>query len=168
MRITSGVSQLDRLLGGLFIGDNVVWHDDAGSLASPFCLNFIQTSQSQGKPLIYVSFDRSPKNLMDMLGPLAESPMLTILDCFTCGKGARSPIFLKFYEEEDKTPCRVIRVEEPARRDDVMDALYGIHGTIDPASIGENMSMGCIRMLPKDVALVYDLLVNKHSRVTIR
>ena len=32
-RLASGVSQLDRLLGGLFIGDNVVWHDDAGSLA---------------------------------------------------------------------------------------------------------------------------------------
>jgi hypothetical protein len=32
-RIPSGVSRLDLLLGGLFIGDNVVWHDDAGSLA---------------------------------------------------------------------------------------------------------------------------------------
>lgn len=131
MRVTSGVGQLDKLLNGLYIGDNVVWHDDAGSLASPFCLNFIQSSQSQGKPLIYVSFDRSPKNLMDMLGPLSENPMLTILDCFTCGKGARTPIFLKFYEEEDKNTCRVIRVEEPARRDKVVDALYRIHGTME-------------------------------------
>jgi len=131
MRVTSGVGQLDKLLDGLYIGDNVVWHDDAGSLAFPFCLNFIQTSQSQGRPLIYVSFDRSPKNLLEMLGPLSENPMLTILDCFTCGKGARSPIFLKFYEEEDKTPCRVIRVEAPARRDEVMDALYGIHATME-------------------------------------
>ena len=32
-RVASGVSPLDRLLGGLYIGDNVVWHDDAGSLA---------------------------------------------------------------------------------------------------------------------------------------
>ncbi|MBW2721542.1 MAG: hypothetical protein JRC67_04865, partial [Deltaproteobacteria bacterium] len=37
-RVASGVSPLDRLLGGLYIGDNVVWHDDAGSLASVFCL----------------------------------------------------------------------------------------------------------------------------------
>ena len=70
LRIASGVSQLDRLLGGLFIGDNVVWHDDAGSLASVFCLNFIQTSTSQEKPLIYVSFDRSPRNLLEKLGPV--------------------------------------------------------------------------------------------------
>jgi hypothetical protein len=32
MRVTSGISELDRHLGGLYIGDNVVWHDDAGSL----------------------------------------------------------------------------------------------------------------------------------------
>ena len=27
LRVTSGVSQLDRLLDGLLIGDNVVWYD---------------------------------------------------------------------------------------------------------------------------------------------
>ena len=85
LRISSGVSQLDRMLGGLFIGDNVVWHDDAGSLASVFCLNFIQASLAQSKPFIYVSFDRSPKNLLDKLGPPAENNYLTILDCFTYG-----------------------------------------------------------------------------------
>ena len=42
IRVSSGVSQLDRLLGGLCIGDNVVWYDNAGSLASIFSLNLIQ------------------------------------------------------------------------------------------------------------------------------
>lgn len=91
-RVSSGVSQLDRLMGGLYIGDNVVWHDDSGSLASVFCLNLIQASQSQGKAIIYVSFDRSPRNLLEKLGPLAENPLLTILDCFTWGKG-RAPMY---------------------------------------------------------------------------
>ena len=48
IRVASGVSHLDRLLGGLFIGDNVVWHDEAGTLATAFCLNFIQASLAQG------------------------------------------------------------------------------------------------------------------------
>ena len=110
LRVSSGVSNLDRLLGGLFIGDNVVWHDDAGSLASVFCLNFIQTSQAQSKPMIYVSFDRSPKNLCDMLGPLSENPHLTILDCFTYGKGEGSDVFLKFYDDRaSDRPCRINR-----------------------------------------------------------
>jgi LysM repeat protein len=36
---------------------------------------------------------------------------------------------------------------------------YGIHGTIDPASIGKNESRGCIRMLNSEVEEVYDFLV---------
>ncbi|HWL92179.1 MAG TPA: L,D-transpeptidase family protein [Phycisphaerae bacterium] len=44
---------------------------------------------------------------------------------------------------------------------------FGIHGTIDPQSIGADRSMGCVRMSADDVALVYNLLVHKHSRVTI-
>ncbi len=132
LRVASGVSQLDRFLDGLYIGDNVIWHDDAGSLASVFCLNFIQASQAQEKPLIYVSFDRSPKNLLDKLGPLAQNKQLIILDCFTYGKGAGSDVFLKFYEKkESERPCRFIMVDEPRQIDQVETALYGIHGTLE-------------------------------------
>jgi transcriptional regulator with XRE-family HTH domain/KaiC/GvpD/RAD55 family RecA-like ATPase len=131
-RVASGVSQLDRLLGGLYIGDNVVWHDDAGSLASVFCLNFIQISQSQNRPVIYVSFDRSPKNLLDKLGPLSENPLLTILDCFTNGKGAGSPIFLKVYEEaKSEWPCTILLVEDPRDMNHFMDTLYGVHAPME-------------------------------------
>ncbi|MBW2000456.1 MAG: helix-turn-helix domain-containing protein [Deltaproteobacteria bacterium] len=124
--VSSGVSYLDHLLGGFLIGDNVIWHDDAGSLASIFYLNFLKASKAEGRPLIYVSFDRSPKNLLDKLGPLGEGAYLTILDCFTFGKGEGSEIFLKFYEEEDH-PCNVRRVDKPGEVGRVMDTLYGIH-----------------------------------------
>lgn len=43
----------------------------------------------------------------------------------------------------------------------------GIHGTIDPNSIGQQKSMGCIRMLSGDVELVYELLAEEISLVTI-
>ncbi len=130
-RISSGVSQLDTLLEGLYIGDNVVWLDDAGSLATVFCLNFVQTSQAQGRPVIYVTFDRSPKNLLDKLGPLAESSLLTVLDCFTYGQGAGSEIFRRFYEEEaGRHSCRVIPVAEPADPSRVSEAFYGLHARL--------------------------------------
>lgn len=132
LRVASGVSQLDILLGGLYIGDNVVWYDDTGSLASVFCLNFIQASQAQNKPLIYVSFDRSPKNLLEKLGSLADNQNLIILDCFTYGKGAGADIFLKFYEKGDsKWPCRIISVDDPRKVDQVTGAFYGVHGTME-------------------------------------
>jgi transcriptional regulator with XRE-family HTH domain len=131
-RFTTGISQLDKLLDGLYIGDNVVWHDDAGSLAPLFCMNFVQAAQVEQKPLIYVSFDRSPRNLLEKLGPLADNEHLTILDCFTYGKGAGSEVFLKFYEDRDLSiKCRLIQVEDPRSSEAVMDAFYGFHQTLE-------------------------------------
>ncbi len=127
-RVSSGVSQLDRLLGGLFIGDNVVWYDNAGSLAHAFCMNFIRDSLHREKSLIYVSFDRSPKNLLDKLNSLAQSPHLTVLDCFTHGKGDSSDVFSRFYEKDGaQWPYRIIKVKEPDRPEKVGEAVYGIH-----------------------------------------
>ncbi len=126
--VSSGIEPLDKLLNGLYIGDNVVWHDDSGSLAGVFCLNFIRESGKQGKPVIYVTFDRSPKNLLDKLGPLADNPGLTILDCFTHGKGESAPVFLKFYEESAREQSRrMICVKQPREPGNVMDALYEAH-----------------------------------------
>lgn len=132
-RVASGVEEFDRLLGGLFIGDNVLWHDDAGSLASVFCLNFIKTSLAEKRPLVYVSFDRSPKNLLERLGGLAKGPLFTILDCFTFGKGAGSDVFLRFYEEGrgDTPPCSVVRVENPKDVSAFAEAFYRLHGTLE-------------------------------------
>lgn len=45
---------------------------------------------------------------------------------------------------------------------------YGIHGTIEPESIGKQSSMGCIRMRNEDVAVVYALLVSGKSTVVVR
>jgi len=47
-------------------------------------------------------------------------------------------------------------------------AGYGIHGTIDPNSIGKQMSMGCVRLRKADIALTYRLLVEGNSTVIIR
>ena len=130
-RVSSGVSQLDRQLGGLFIGDNVVWYDSAGSLASIFCLNFIQESQDGNKPLIYISFDRSPKTLLEDLGPLAENQHLTILDCFTHGKGDGSAVFSKFYEKDGaQWPYQIVRINEPENPEVVSDACYSLQSTL--------------------------------------
>ncbi|HAI10865.1 MAG TPA: hypothetical protein DCM28_04125 [Phycisphaerales bacterium] len=45
---------------------------------------------------------------------------------------------------------------------------YGIHGTTEAQSIGQQMSMGCIRMRADDLVWIYDMLVDKDSTVTIR
>lgn len=45
---------------------------------------------------------------------------------------------------------------------------YGIHGTVDPSSIGKQASLGCVRMHTDDVAMVYKLLVDGKSTVHIQ
>ncbi|MGD9689017.1 MAG: L,D-transpeptidase family protein [Phycisphaerales bacterium] len=44
---------------------------------------------------------------------------------------------------------------------------YGIHGTIDPDSIGKQKSMGCVRMNADDIALIYEMLIERISSVRI-
>jgi lipoprotein-anchoring transpeptidase ErfK/SrfK len=45
---------------------------------------------------------------------------------------------------------------------------YGIHGTIEPETVGKQASMGCIRLRHDDIALVYDLLSEGKSRVMVK
>ena len=45
---------------------------------------------------------------------------------------------------------------------------FGIHGTIDPDSIGKMESMGCIRLRAEDISWVFDLLVDGKSKVLIK
>ena len=51
--------------------------------------------------------------------------------------------------------------------EDAVYTGYGLHGTIEPATIGQQRSMGCVRLLPDDIALLYETLAGGVSRVRI-
>ncbi len=44
---------------------------------------------------------------------------------------------------------------------------YGIHGTIEPESIGTNASMGCIRLKDGDIDAVFNMLSEGKSTVKV-
>src|SRR5690606_24586167 len=44
---------------------------------------------------------------------------------------------------------------------------YGVHGTIEPHTIGTEASMGCVRLRDKDVEMVFKLLQSGVSTVRI-
>lgn len=44
---------------------------------------------------------------------------------------------------------------------------YGIHGTVEPESIGNMESMGCVRLLDDDIQLVFNMMVEGKSTVQI-
>jgi lipoprotein-anchoring transpeptidase ErfK/SrfK len=45
---------------------------------------------------------------------------------------------------------------------------FGIHGTIDPDSMGKEMSHGCIRLVNENVEKVYEMLIDGKSTVIVR
>lgn len=45
---------------------------------------------------------------------------------------------------------------------------FGIHGTIDPSSIGQQKSMGCVRLGNEDVGIVFEMLTEQISMVRVR
>lgn len=129
--VNTGIPRLDRILGGMFIGDNVVWYDESGNLAQVFWHHFVQASLAEKKAVIFASFDRSPKNLFERLGPLGKNPLLTVLDCFTHGKGNGIGTFQKFLEEAPpEIRNRVERVENPRNPAEFSERLYALQGRL--------------------------------------
>ncbi len=45
---------------------------------------------------------------------------------------------------------------------------FGIHGTIEPDSIGQDRSMGCVRLADGDIDLLYEMLTEGNSVVLVR
>jgi hypothetical protein len=56
---------------------------------------------------------------------------------------------------------------EGVEGDAVGKQSYGIHGTIEPDSIGKNMSHGCIRLMNEDVEVLYDLVYENKTLVKV-
>jgi transcriptional regulator with XRE-family HTH domain/KaiC/GvpD/RAD55 family RecA-like ATPase len=113
-KISSGIGYLDHLLGFFKTGDNVIWEVEAGTYVEIFLQRFIEHTLKNGYKLVYVSFNISPSTLTKRLSYLPNLENLTILDCFTSGKGNNDPLFNQFYEkEEDTFAGSVVKVENP-------------------------------------------------------
>lgn len=74
----------------------------------------------------------------------------------------------KFASSDPKNPIgeRWIGLEgldEPSKK----FTGFGVHGTIDPASIGHERSMGCVRLQAPDIEFIYELLMPRVSVVKI-
>lgn len=54
--IGSGISSLDQVLGGLWLGDNVVWQVDKLENYLAVALPFVQRARQDGRKLIYLRF----------------------------------------------------------------------------------------------------------------
>ncbi len=110
-KISSGISDLDRLIDSLYVGDNVVWEIESGTVFDIFKYHFIRQSIEEKQNVIYVSFNKSPYSILQQLNGIISRENFTLIDCFTSGKGKNDKAFLKFYE--NPAEINVIKVETP-------------------------------------------------------
>ncbi len=45
---------------------------------------------------------------------------------------------------------------------------YGIHGTIEPETVRTQSSMGCVRLIPQDIEMIFHMLTEGQSEIEIR
>ena len=113
-KVSTGINHLDTLIDGLHVGDNVIWQVEAGAFVELFCLAFIKASLRDKKNVIFVNFNNSPKSIIARMGSTANNRNVTLVDCFTSGKGESSKLFLDLYETVyKKYRCKVIHVKKP-------------------------------------------------------
>jgi len=74
----------------------------------------------------------------------------------------------KFAADDPKNPIGEHWIGLEGLGDSATVTGYGIHGTIDPDSIGKQRSMGCVRLRAEDIAQVYELLGEGVSTVKIQ
>ena len=74
-RVSSGVPDIDALLGGLILGDNVVWVLDGAEVVRHLEDALLRELSDRGEPCFYVTAERDPTRLQARLGAGA-----TVLD----------------------------------------------------------------------------------------
>ncbi|MBL8999876.1 MAG: L,D-transpeptidase family protein [Phycisphaerae bacterium] len=73
----------------------------------------------------------------------------------------------KFAADDPKNPIGEFWLGWQGVGDSSVHTGFGIHGTIEPDSIGQSRSMGCVRMLHDDIAQIYEMLAMKVSTVRV-
>ena len=112
--ISTGIPYLDNLLGGLRRGDNLVWETEAGTYIDLFAEKFIHHSLNLAHSVVYVSFNRSPMTISQRLKEFPNLRNLTLVDCFTSGKGNNDQTFSRFYSmHKDSFEHSVVQIEQP-------------------------------------------------------
>ena len=111
---TTGIAEVDRLIGGVRAGDNLVWEVDSGAPVGRFVSSFLSACRQEGSHVVYVSFNRSPQTVVGEYDEFMSRERFTLVDCFSSGKGNNDEMFLEFFKTESDAPCRVIHIENPA------------------------------------------------------
>jgi len=111
--ISTGLGYLDKLTGGLSLGDNVVWESADGVPVEYFIRSFFYGAADFSEKIIFISFNFSPHTIMQRYDYLFSRENTILIDAFTHGKGNSDSVFLDFYQSDKYDKKRVTCIENP-------------------------------------------------------
>jgi transcriptional regulator with PAS, ATPase and Fis domain len=118
-RPTTGIEEVDKAIGGVLSGDNLVWEIDSGVAGDHFIASFVQSCEQSGVPVVYVSFNRSPQTIASKYARLMSPGRFSLIDCFSSGKGNSDEVFLKFFDDPARNavhaPVHITDPSDPSR-----------------------------------------------------
>lgn len=110
---STGIPELDRLVGGLRVGDNVLWQVGHGTSADPFVSAFVQEA-GDTPGLVYVSLHVPPAAILDRFGDAWDPERFLLVDLFTHGVGGGDPAFVGFRRSARGRGVQIRTVRHPA------------------------------------------------------
>jgi transcriptional regulator with XRE-family HTH domain len=131
-RPSTGIDVLNEALGGLSVGDNVVWQATNPADIEPFVEAFLATAHGT-TPLTYLSFRLPPARVLDRFGRVWDSERFTLLDGWTGGQDA-PPGRRKKATAFAPLLGRVRRLKDPADAEQVNRELAEISDELGPGA----------------------------------
>ncbi len=130
-KMTTGEPKIDRLIGKVIEGDNIVWEVDSGAPLDHFISSFISSCEYGKSHIVYVSFNQSPQTISGKYANLMSEGHFILVDCFSSGKGNGDKMFLKFFKNvsSNRAVHASILLEEPANPSRLQDTLVQIGST---------------------------------------
>jgi transcriptional regulator with PAS, ATPase and Fis domain len=124
---TTGMAEVDKAIGGVIAGDNLVWEIDSGVAGDHFISRFVDACERDGVPVVYVSFNRSPQTIAAKYAGLMSPGRFSLIDCFSSGKGNSDEMFLKFFDDPaHNTVHAPVHIADPADPSRLEQALIEV------------------------------------------
>jgi transcriptional regulator with XRE-family HTH domain len=124
LTITTGLPEIDNLIGGLQIGDNVVW-EVTGPVESALIRSFVASPAEAG--LVYVTFTEPASRVLARYRKQWRDRNVLLLDCFA--KGAEAS------RRASQGRHRILAVDDPADPQSVVQALREVEDAFGPGTI---------------------------------
>lgn len=127
VQTTTGVPEIDRLVGGIIPGDNIVWEVDSGVPVERFVVSFLAACAREKSLVTYVSFNSSPQTITNKYASLMPKGDFVLVDCFSSGKGNNDKVFLDFF--------KTVGGPDSPRGRDALGAPIHLENPADPSKL---------------------------------